>query len=343
MSHSRAQRRTVLFVAPELPHAPLTGAHTRPLSIIRALRQEYEVVVVGAAPAGADIAALEQTGAEIVRLATAPYDRPPGGAALARARRFLSPVPLLSRSSFEVMAQAVRQAVRDRHPDAMHLVSMYSCWYRQDGVPAVVDLVDVVSGLCAAAAAARPWQYGLARLQQRTSARIERRELARMAAVMTINDDDRRRLLALGVGSTVAPLAIAIPPASEIGAARSDGAAAPLRLLFVGNFLHEPNRAAARFIQRALGPELKKLGLRAALTIAGHRASQVRGDDHGAGIEYLDDVPDLSPLYRAADIVLVPLPFGGGTKNKTLEALAWGKPVVGSPQAFTGIDRKSVV
>ncbi len=35
--------------------------------------------------------------------------------------------------------------------------------------------------------------------------------------------------------------------------------------------------------------------------------------------------------------MLAPLPHGGGTKNKTLEAMAWGLPVIGTPQAFTGL------
>ena len=51
----------------------------------------------------------------------------------------------------------------------------------------------------------------------------------------------------------------------------------------------------------------------------------------------ISDAPDLDPLYRSADIVLAPLPHGGGTKNKTLEAMAWGLPVIGTPQAFTGL------
>ena len=51
-------------------------------------------------------------------------------------------------------------------------------------------------------------------------------------------------------------------------------------------------------------------------------------------------MPDLAPLYRKADIVLAPIPFGGGTKNKTLEAMAWSRAVVGTPQAFTGISMR---
>lgn len=54
-------------------------------------------------------------------------------------------------------------------------------------------------------------------------------------------------------------------------------------------------------------------------------------------LRYIADAPDLSPLYAEADIILVPVQHGGGTKNKTIEAMAWRRPIVGTPQAFTGI------
>ncbi len=344
-------RRSVLVVAPELPLEPLTGAHTRPLSIVRALLRQYDVTVVGSAPPAADLSALQSTGAAIRSLAAAPYERSIAGRALARARQAVSPVPFLSRSYFEGMGRAVQKAVEDTRPDALHLVSMYSCWYRDDRLPAVIDLLDVVSALCDAAAISRPWRYGAARLQRRTSAGVESRELTKMAAVIAINDEDARRLRALQIESTVVPLAMTVPTDAEIEAdgggaraagplmrpVRAAGGDHPLSLLFVGDFQHHPNRAAAAFIRRELVPELKRRDLRFRLTVAGRGAARVHDGSRDGSVEYLGDVPDMAPLYRDADIVLVPVPFGGGTKNKTLEAMAWGKPVVGTPQAFTGL------
>ena len=81
-------------------------------------------------------------------LETPPYDRSPAGALLAHARRLVSPVPLLTRSYFEAMGRLVKDAIDAGEPDVLHLVSMYSCWYRDERVPAVIDLLDVVSGLC---------------------------------------------------------------------------------------------------------------------------------------------------------------------------------------------------
>jgi len=358
MNRTQIQRPRVLFVAPEVPHPPFTGAHTRPLSIIRALADDYDVTVVGAAPAGADLSALDAVGARVVCLDAAPYARSPLRVALAGARQLVSPVPLIGRGYSAAIGRLVRDATARVRPDVLHLVSMYSCWYRDDRLPAVIDLSDVVSGLCDSAAAAHPMRYGLARLQERSSANLERRELAKMAAVIAINAEDADRLRRLGVESTVVPLSMSVPADAELaGPATGSG---PLRILFVGSFLHHPNRASAAFLARELVPALRRSGLAFALTIAGRAAERVapagraadrvapagRAADRvalesgGGGIEYVADVPDLGRLYRSADIVLAPIVFGGGTKNKTLEAMAWGKPVIGTPLAFTGIDAR---
>ena len=53
----------ILFVLPELPHPPFTGAHARPLTLMRAAARSHEVAVVGAAASDADLGLLE----EIVR------------------------------------------------------------------------------------------------------------------------------------------------------------------------------------------------------------------------------------------------------------------------------------
>jgi len=338
---ARVQRPRVLFVAPELPYPPFTGAHTRPLSLIRALARSYDVTVVGAAPAGSDLSALDEAGARVISLAMSPYARSPWRSMLAGARQVVSPVPLISRGGSPAIGRLVRDATERARPDVLHLVSMYSCWYRDARLPAVIDLLDVVSDLCDSAASARPLRYCLARVQMHTSQALERRELAKMAEVIAINDEDARRLSRLGVTATVVPLSVAVPTernAVEAYRAEVPGSSAvptELDVLFVGNFAHKPNRASAEFIRRELLPELKRRHLPIALTIAGRHASLARsGSD---GITYVADVPDMGSLYRQAQIVLAPVVFGGGTKNKTLEAMAWGRPVIGTPLAFTGI------
>ena len=48
----------ILFVLPDLPHPPFTGAHTRPLTLMRAAARRHELAAVGAAPADADLSVI---------------------------------------------------------------------------------------------------------------------------------------------------------------------------------------------------------------------------------------------------------------------------------------------
>jgi glycosyltransferase involved in cell wall biosynthesis len=49
-------------------------------------------------------------------------------------------------------------------------------------------------------------------------------------------------------------------------------------------------------------------------------------------------VADLRPWYGGADVVVAPLWHGGGTRIKVLEAFAYGRPLVATPLAVSGID-----
>jgi len=73
------------------------------------------------------------------------------------------------------------------------------------------------------------------------------------------------------------------------------------------------------------------------LVIAGEICSIFAG---GAppGVQLLGYCDSLDDFYDAVDIVVTPLVMGTGLKIKTVEALAYGKPVVGTRLAFEGLD-----
>ncbi|HLU40645.1 MAG TPA: glycosyltransferase [Planctomycetota bacterium] len=113
-------------------------------------------------------------------------------------------------------------------------------------------------------------------------------------------------------------------------------------LLFVGSYAHPPNADAAEFAAREVLPRVRARVPQARLLLAG-------ADPHGRlaalhacpGVEQLGFVADLAAVARDAGAVLAPLRAGGGMRSKVLEALAWAKPVVGTPLAFTGVAGRS--
>lgn len=53
-------------------------------------------------------------------------------------------------------------------------------------------------------------------------------------------------------------------------------------------------------------------------------------------IEVIGTVEDLSIYYDVSDIVIMPIFLGSGMKTKTAEAMMYGKPIIGTPEAFEG-------
>lgn len=113
-----------------------------------------------------------------------------------------------------------------------------------------------------------------------------------------------------------------------------------VRLLFIGTLNYPPNEEAVRDILRDLLPALGKSGVRCKMSIVGRHASPrlERLLREAAQVEFLSNVDDLAACYAQAQIVLVPMRAGGGTKLKTLEAFAHRRPVVSTPQGVRGLD-----
>ncbi len=109
-------------------------------------------------------------------------------------------------------------------------------------------------------------------------------------------------------------------------------------LLFVGNLTYAPNAAAARVLVEAIRPRVeRRLSRRVRVTLVGRQHPDLKRLT-GPDVELAGFVSELGPLYGAADVVVVPLRHGGGTRIKVLEAFAYGVPVVASRAAAAGLE-----
>jgi glycosyltransferase involved in cell wall biosynthesis len=113
----------------------------------------------------------------------------------------------------------------------------------------------------------------------------------------------------------------------------------PLRLLLVGNFGYFPNAEAALFLYRHVLPALRRLTDREiCIDLAGAGDANLRGLVWDLNVRVHGFVEDLASLYAAADVAVVPMRAGGGTRIKLLEAFAHRVPVVTTSLGSEGID-----
>jgi glycosyltransferase involved in cell wall biosynthesis len=214
--------------------------------------------------------------------------------------------------------------------------------------PAIVDLDDLDDYKIERRLSLRPFAgdgpvavlprlRGLAAvLQARRDVAIVRRlhaEISRTAAAVVVCTDlDRRRLG--GSSTAVIPNGYAWQPAPVGRALAGD----PPVLTFPALFTYGPNIDAARYLVRALLPAIHAALPRAQVRLVGHAGAEVRALHRPPAIVATGFVPDIRAELALADVIVVPMRYGAGTRIKILEAFAHRIPVVATPMGAEGID-----
>ena len=109
-------------------------------------------------------------------------------------------------------------------------------------------------------------------------------------------------------------------------------------LIFVGSPTHAPNLDAACWLLTAIWPQLHRRHPHLTLTLVNLDHERVQRCASGqTGVRIIGRLPDLTPVYRQADIALAPLRAASGTRLKILEAFALGAPVVSTAIGCEGL------
>ena len=180
--------------------------------------------------------------------------------------------------------------------------------------------------------------HGFTRHDVRRIRREERLAARTAEATVFVSELDRQRACSLlqPTGPTaVAPLCLDLdyfsgkPPATD---------SAPV-ILFTGHLAHPPNVDAVVHFLTSIWPRIVTAAPDARCRIVGaHPAAAVAtAVQQSAKVELVANAPDIRPYFREARVYVVPMRFGGGVRNKILEAWAMGVPVVSTTMGAEGI------
>lgn len=158
--------------------------------------------------------------------------------------------------------------------------------------------------------------------------------------VIAVSEPDRKQLIQAGVhGGKLAM----IPHGVDLDAFR-DAAPVDLRarckippdhavLVFHGIYSYPPNLDAVRELSGVLLPNLAEAGHPAHVVAIGPEAP----DETLAGVTFTGPVTDLAGHLKGADLAVIPLRSGGGTRMKILDDFAAGVAVVSTAKGMEGI------
>ncbi|NOZ25078.1 MAG: glycosyltransferase, partial [Nitrospirae bacterium] len=109
-------------------------------------------------------------------------------------------------------------------------------------------------------------------------------------------------------------------------------------IVFGGSLDAAMNQDAVHWLESEIFPRVRKRMPSVRLLIAGRNPPPSIMGRAGPAVDVVADPPDIRDCYDKADVFVVPLRSGGGTKLKTLEAMAMALPVVSTSTGAQGLN-----
>lgn len=167
---------------------------------------------------------------------------------------------------------------------------------------------------------------------------FEERGAARQAdSLLFVSGLDQERASALFrpmAESAVAPICLNLDYFAYQPGPRSE----PV-VLFTGHLSHPPNVDAASHFLRNIWPKVSEVRPAAKFRLVGLQPTKELAEaaQRGVNVELIPNVRDIRPYFQSASVYVVPMRFGGGVRQKILEAWAVGLPVITTAMGAEGI------
>ncbi len=167
--------------------------------------------------------------------------------------------------------------------------------------------------------------------------RYERKTCNRFDLVLAVSDRDRETFREMGVTAPIEVIETGVDV--EFFAPKPDTVSTPGKLLFLGSLDWMPNIDGLRWFVEEIYPRIRRACPQVTLDIVGRRptpaVSSLQTQDES--IQVFGDVADVRPYVASADVFVVPLRVGSGTRLKIFEAMAMRRPVVSTTVGAEGL------
>jgi glycosyltransferase involved in cell wall biosynthesis len=198
------------------------------------------------------------------------------------------------------------------------------------GVPFAVHKLTVFQRVLADLRRHRGWHRVAWLFERRGWRRFDRDAVRDASLIIATTPETVVELSSIAPRQPVAVVTNGVEPRAK---ARPGGDVA-----FIGSMDRGPNIDALQWLVDEIWPELHRRFPDCRLRVIGANPRPAVLALAGNGVEIVGEVPDLVDACDGVGVGLVPLRGGMGIKNKTLDLMAMGLPVVATPWGAEGID-----
>ncbi|MCL2938952.1 MAG: glycosyltransferase family 4 protein [Trichodesmium sp. MAG_R02] len=336
----------ILMLSSTFPYPPSRGGtQVRTFNLLKFLSQKHSIILVTQRSPDVNDLEVDSLRSSVEELAIFPRPQEPNKGTFAKLRRFSNfiiegtPPSVLSIYSPE-MQKWVDEFVGEGKCEAItceHCVNeIYIRHQWQEKVKTLVNVHSSIYGTCRqqleTGTAEKPLRD---RLNLPLLLRYEKRYCSKFSFIIATTEEDRKQLQEFNPNSKIS----VIPNGVDLSLFpyRSSDPGGK-QLIFVGTMDYLSNIDAARFLSLEIFPKLQERYPDATLALVGARpVPAVQELSTCTGVKVTGPVPSMAEYLRQATVCVIPMRTGFGIKNKTLEAMAVGTPVVASDRGLEGL------
>jgi sugar transferase (PEP-CTERM/EpsH1 system associated) len=334
----------ILFVATQLPLPPNTGGRIRSLNIVKHLAQEHDVTFVCTVNVGTERSLLhdmQQVCQQFIAVSQRQYDSSSWRYYLKLLANLASPDPFgVAKDYSPTLVQQLRQLLTTQTFDVLVCDFLHASINLRGlhALPVVLFQHNVEAEIFRRyyLHATNPgvkmfWLY-----QWRKMQRYEGRVCREVDRCIAVSQTDKRTFENDYGLTNVATIDTGVDVSYFT---HHTTTRVPRRLVFTGSMDWLPNEDAMLFFIREIFPHVAKVIPEISLVIVGRRPSSklLQVCESIPQVVVTGGVPDVRPYLAEAEVFIVPLRIGGGTRIKIFEAMASGVPVVSTTVGAEGL------
>lgn len=156
--------------------------------------------------------------------------------------------------------------------------------------------------------------------------------------ILAVSDIDKKRFMnkfqIKKTKITVIPSGVEITKPVDVIKWKKDVTKEQFTIVFHGSYFHRPNREAVELIRMYIAPKIREKSANVVFVLFGYGMPRFQVKN----IVSYGFVPNLYECLSKADLAIVPIKHGSGTRLKVLDYMSMGLPIVTTKKGIEGIE-----